>query len=64
MQRERDPADQRHAVAKANTEGRSRVRKSSTTIKAHYQQMETVLGKQKLAGLQVLRNALIAMERT
>ena len=61
--RERDPADQRRTVVKATVKGKLLVRKLSVTIEAHYQQMETVLGKQKLAQLYLLLAALIAMEQ-
>ena len=61
--RERDPADQRRTVVKATVKGKLLVRKLSVTIEAHYQQMETVLGKQKLAQLYTLLDALIAMEQ-
>ena len=61
--RERDPADQRRTVVKATGKGKLLVRKLSVTIEAHYQQMETVLGKQKIAQLYVLLDALIAMEQ-
>lgn len=61
--RERDPADQRRTVVKATGKGKLLVRKLSVTIEAHYQQMEAVLGKQKLAQLYVLLDALIAMEQ-
>ena len=61
--RERDPADQRRTGVKATGKGKLLVRKLSVTIEAHYQQMETVLGKQKLAQLYTLLDALIAMEQ-
>ena len=61
--RERDPTDQRRTVVKATGKGKLLVRKLSVTIEAHYQQMEAVLGKQKLAQLYVLLDALIAMEQ-
>ena len=61
--RERDPADQRRTVVKATGKGKLLVRKLSVTIEAHYEQMEAVLGKQKLAQLYVLLDALIAMEQ-
>ena len=61
--RERDPADQRRTVVKATGKGKLLVRNLSVTIEAHYQQMEAVLGKQKLAQLYVLLDALIAMEQ-
>ena len=63
ISRERDPADQRRTVVKATGKGKLLVRKLSVTIEAHYQQMEAVLGKQKLAQLYVLLDALIAMEQ-
>jgi len=62
--RERDAIDQRRTVVKATAKGRSLVRKLSTTIEEHYQQMESVLGKPKLAELYALLDALIAMEQT
>ena len=47
------------------TTGGSRlVKKLSNTIKAHYQPLETVLGKQKLAQLYALLDAQIDMEQT
>ena len=61
--RERDPADQRRTVVKATGKGKLLVRNLSVTIEAHHQQMEAVLGKQKLAQLYVLLDALIAMEQ-
>ena len=61
--RERDPTDQRRTVVKATSKGRSLVKKLSATIEAHYLQMEAVLGKQKLAELYALLDALIAMEQ-
>ncbi len=64
VQRERDPTDQRRTVVKATARGRSLVKKLSATIEAHYQQMETVLGKQKLAELYALLDALIDMEQS
>ena len=63
ISRERDPADQRRTVVKATGKGKLLVRKLSLTIEAHYQQMEAVLGKQKLAQLYTLLDALIAMEQ-
>ncbi len=62
ISRERDPADQRRTVVKATARGKVLVRKLSVTIEAHYHQMETLLGKQKLAQLYTLLDALIAME--
>ena len=62
ISRVRDPADQRRTVVKATARGKVLVRRLSLTIEAHYQQMESVLGKQKLAQLYSLLDALIAME--
>lgn len=61
--RERDPADQRKMVVKASARGTALVQKLSTTIEAHYQAMEDVLGKQKLAELYGLLDAVIDMEQ-
>ena len=63
ISRERDADDQRRTVVKATGKGKLLVRKLSLTIEAHYQQMEAVLGKQKLAQLYTLLDALIAMEQ-
>ena len=62
ISRERDPKDQRRTVVKATTKGKLLVRRLSVTIEAHYRQMESVLGKSKLAQLYKLLDALIAME--
>ena len=62
--RERDPADQRRTVVKATARGRALVRKLSSTIEAHYASMEAVLGKQKLAELYALLDAVIALEQS
>ena len=63
ISRERDAVDQRRTVVKATGKGKLLVRKLSLTIEAHYQQMEAALGKQKLAQLYTLLDALIAMEQ-
>lgn len=60
--RERDPQDQRRSVVSATTRGRALVRKLSTTIETHYVSIEDVLGKERLADLYALLDALIAME--
>jgi homoprotocatechuate degradation regulator HpaR len=61
--RDRDPGDQRKTVVRASTKGKALVRKLSTTIEAHYESMEAVLGKQKLAELYTLLDAVIALEQ-
>ena len=63
ISRERDAHDQRRTVVEATGKGKLLVRKLSLTIEAHYQQMEAVLGKQKLAQLYTLLDSLIAMEQ-
>ena len=63
IHRERDPADQRKTVVRATAKGKALVRRLSKTIEAHYESMEAVLGKQKLAELYSLLDALIAMEQ-
>ena len=63
ISRERDAVDQRRTVVKATGKGKLLVRKLSLTIEAHYQQMGAALGKQKLAQLYTLLDALIAMEQ-
>jgi len=61
--RERDPVDQRRTVVRATDKGLALVLTLSTTIEAHYRQMEQVLGKHKLAELYALLDAVIAMEQ-
>ncbi len=62
VERQRDPADQRRTVVLATPRGRAMVKKLSGTIETHYQAMEDVLGKQRLAELYVLLDAVIEME--
>ncbi len=62
VRRERDPADQRRTVVKASARGKSLVKSLSTTIEAHYRTMEDGLGKQRLAQLYELLDAVIEME--
>lgn len=61
--RDRDPADQRKTVVCASPRGRTLIRKLSTTIEAHYTSMEQALGKQKLADLYALLDAVITLEQ-
>ena len=61
--RDRDPGDQRKTVVRASTRGKALVRKLSTTIEAHYVSMESVLGKETLAELYALLDAVIALEQ-
>jgi homoprotocatechuate degradation regulator HpaR len=63
IQRERDPADQRCTVVQATPQGRAMVDKLSHTIEAHYAWMEKSLGKQKLAQLYALLDAVIELEQ-
>jgi len=60
--RERVATDQRRTEVKATLRGKALVRTLSITIEAHYGQMETLLGREKLAALYELLDAVIAME--
>lgn len=62
--RESDPADQRRTVVRATALGMERVATLAVTVEAHYQRLEQVLGKEKLAELYALLDALIEMEQT
>ncbi len=63
IQRQRDLSDQRRSVVKATARGTAMVKRLSVTIEAHYRTMEDVLGKQKLAELYELLDAVIEMEQ-
>ncbi len=63
IQRERDPADQRRTVVQATAAGRKLVQKLSKTIEAHYEWLETSLGKDKLGQLYLLLDELIELEQ-
>jgi homoprotocatechuate degradation regulator HpaR len=62
--RARDPADQRRTVVEATERGNALVNTLSTTIETHYQWMEQTLGKDKLAQLYALLDAVIELEQT
>ena len=62
--RARDPADQRRTVVEATKRGHALVGTLSTTIETHYQWMEQTLGKDKLAQLYALLDAVIELEQT
>lgn len=62
VQRARDPADQRRTVVAATAQGLKLVATLSHAIEAHYEWMENTLGKQKLAQLYVLLDAVIEIE--
>lgn len=64
IRRARDPADQRRSVVAATAKGRRLVEKLSRSVEAHYAWMEKSLGKQKLAQLYELLDAVIALEQT
>ncbi|MCY7317783.1 MAG: homoprotocatechuate degradation operon regulator HpaR [Ramlibacter sp.] len=64
VRRAKDPGDQRRSVVEATSRGLELVEKLSLTIEAHYGWMEKSLGKQKLAELYVLLDAVIELERT
>ena len=62
VQRARDPTDQRRTVVAATAQGLKLVATLSHAIEAHYGWMENTLGKQKLAQLYVLLDAVIEIE--
>jgi homoprotocatechuate degradation regulator HpaR len=62
VRRSRDPVDQRRSVVEATARGRTLVRRLSGTIESHYAQMEQILGKERLADLYTLLDAVISME--
>jgi homoprotocatechuate degradation regulator HpaR len=61
--RSRDPQDQRRTVVEATTQGRRLVKRLSTSIEAHYQWLESSLGKAKLMQMYALLDELIALEQ-
>ena len=63
ISRARDPADQRRTVVEATERGRDLVDTLSQTIEAHYSWMEKKLGKEKLAQLYGLLDAVIELEQ-
>lgn len=62
IRRARDPADQRRTVVEATDRGLALVATLSRAIEAHYDWMEKSLGKQKLAQLYALLDAVIEIE--
>ena len=62
IERTQDPADQRRMVVGLTTQGRKTVAKLAHLIEAHYALMEQSLGKQKLAQLYALLDAVIDMK--
>jgi homoprotocatechuate degradation regulator HpaR len=63
ISRRRDPGDQRRTVIEATPRGRRLVKRLSVRIEAHYQWMESSLGKAKLGQLYGLLDELIALEQ-
>lgn len=62
IERSRCPQDARRTVVRATSLGLSKVAKLSETIESHYVWMESELGKQKLAQLYQLLDAVIQLE--
>jgi DNA-binding MarR family transcriptional regulator len=62
IERSRCPQDARRTVVRATKLGLSKVAKLSEAIEAHYEWMESELGKQKLAQLYQLLDAVIQLE--
>ncbi len=60
--RNRCPQDARRTVVRATPAGLTLVRTLSQTIEAHYQWMESELGKERLAQLYALLDDVIALE--
>jgi homoprotocatechuate degradation regulator HpaR len=63
IRRARDPEDQRRTVVEATAKGLKLVARLSQSIEAHYAWMEKSLGKQKLAQLYELLDAVIELEQ-
>ena len=61
--RSRDPEDQRRTVVEATAQGRRLVKRLSTRIEAHYEWLESSLGKAKLMQMYALLDELIALEQ-
>ena len=62
IERRRCPQDARRTVVRATALGLSKVAQLSEAIEAHYAFMESELGKQKLAQLYQLLDAVIQLE--
>jgi homoprotocatechuate degradation regulator HpaR len=62
IERSRCPQDARRTVVRATQLGLAKVAKLSEAIEAHYAWMESELGKQKLAQLYQLLDAVIQLE--
>ncbi len=63
IERTQDPQDQRRTVVALTEKGRTLVEKLAHLIETHYALMEQSLGKQKLAQLYVLLDAVIEVEQ-
>ena len=63
IRRARDTVDQRRTVVETTAKGRKSIERLSRSIEAHYAFMEESLGKQKLAQLYTLLDAVIGLER-
>jgi len=61
--RSRDAQDQRRTVVEATAQGRRLVKRLSTRIEAHYEWLESSLGKAKLMQMYALLDELIALEQ-
>ena len=62
ISRNRCPLDARRTVVRATPAGLTLVRTLSQTIEAHYQWMESQLGKERLAQLYALLDDVISLE--
>jgi homoprotocatechuate degradation regulator HpaR len=62
IMRERCSEDARRTVVRASRSGLNKVRRISSQIQAHYQHLETQLGKRQLQSLYAQLDTLIALE--
>lgn len=61
VRRQRDPDDARRSVVLATDQGRALVQTLSSPIESHYAHLEAELGRERLAQLYDLLDALIAL---
>lgn len=62
VRRSPDPADARRSVVEATPKGRRMVLKLSQAIEAHYQMLESTMGKEALSRLYALLDQVIAID--
>ncbi|MFN4004304.1 MAG: homoprotocatechuate degradation operon regulator HpaR [Hylemonella sp.] len=62
VRRARDAQDQRRTVVQATPQGLRKVQRLAPAVQAHYERLEQALGREPLAQLYALLDALIALE--